>query len=91
MLTVDDDRVPFGTARDIAGLILYAVGLVLETVSDAQKFVFRQRGDRTAICDTGFFAWSRHPNYFGEIIIHFGKAIYLPPLPSPLFETRPWY
>ncbi|KAK3337287.1 hypothetical protein B0T19DRAFT_366122 [Cercophora scortea] len=62
----------FGTGRDIAGVVLYAIGLVMETVSDAQKYRFRSRGDRAAICDKGFFALSRHPNYFGEIIIQFG-------------------
>lgn len=84
-------QAPFGTARDVAGLVLYALGLVLESVSDAQKFAFRQRGDRAAICDTGFFAWSRHPNYFGEIIIHFGKAISpsLPYPPLPLSKSVP--
>jgi len=61
----------FGTARDIAGLVLFALGLLLETVSDAQKYRFRARNDRAAVCDKGFFAWSRHPNYFGEIIIQF--------------------
>ncbi|KAK8034934.1 hypothetical protein PG993_009929 [Apiospora rasikravindrae] len=66
---------PFGTGRDIAGVILYAIGLVMETVSDAQKFAFRQANDKSAVCDKGFFYFSRHPNYFGEIIVQF--SIYM--------------
>ncbi|KAK0731326.1 hypothetical protein B0H67DRAFT_478874 [Lasiosphaeris hirsuta] len=65
----------FGTGRDIAGVILYAIGFIMESVSDVQKYRFRARNDKSAVCDTGFFYVSRHPNYFGEIIIQF--AIYM--------------
>jgi steroid 5-alpha reductase family enzyme len=66
---------PFGTGRDIAGVILYAIGFVMESASDAQKYRFRSRQtDRGAICDGGLFSWSRHPNYFGEILIQFGMS-----------------
>jgi len=63
----------FGTGCDIAGVILYGIGMIMESVSDIQKYNFRKehRNDG-AVCDTGFFNWSRHPNYFGEIIIQFG-------------------
>lgn len=63
----------FGTGRDIAGVVLYAIGLIMEAVSDVQKYNFRKtHKGRAPICDKNFFAWSRHPNYFGEIIIQFG-------------------
>ncbi len=66
----------FGTGRDIAGVILYSIGLIMESVSDVQKYLFKARqSDKSAICDKGFYYWTRHPNYFGEIIIHFGKII----------------
>lgn len=65
-------EVPFGTGRDIAGVILFGVGFVMETVSDAQKYIFRSTHDGKAVCSGGLFAISRHPNYFGEIIQHFG-------------------
>ncbi len=61
----------FGTGRDIAGIIIYAIGLAMETITDFQKYYFRTNNPRSAICDKGFFSWSRHPNYFGEIIIQF--------------------
>ncbi|PBP23027.1 putative oxidoreductase, partial [Diplocarpon rosae] len=62
----------FGSGRDIAGVVLFTLGLVMESVSDVQKYLFRSRqSDKSAICDKGFFAWTRHPNYFGEIIIQF--------------------
>lgn len=64
----------FGSGRDIAGVILFALGLVMEAGSDVQKYLFKSNhsGDKGAVCDTGFWNWSRHPNYFGEIIIQFG-------------------
>lgn len=63
----------FGTGCDIAGVILYCIGLIMESVSDIQKYNFREEHQNDgAVCDTGFFNWSRHPNYFGEIIIQFG-------------------
>jgi steroid 5-alpha reductase family enzyme len=73
----------FGTGRDIAGVILFAIGFVMESVSDVQKYLFRSRNEKSAICDQGLFAVSRHPNYFGEIIIQFGKnPVHQRPLPG---------
>ncbi|KAI4124015.1 MAG: hypothetical protein LQ338_005022 [Usnochroma carphineum] len=62
----------FGTGRDIAGVILFAAGFILESVSDVQKYRFRSDpANKGKVCDVGFFTWTRHPNYFGEIIIQF--------------------
>ena len=62
----------FGTGRDIAGVILFAMGFMLESVSDVQKYQFRSKPENKGkVCDVGLFTWSRHPNYFGEIITQF--------------------
>jgi steroid 5-alpha reductase family enzyme len=63
----------FGTGRDIAGVILFVIGLGMESISDIQKYIFRRDQPKSAVCDKGLFGWSRHPNYFGEIILHFGE------------------
>ncbi|KAL9627562.1 MAG: hypothetical protein Q9204_006477, partial [Flavoplaca sp. TL-2023a] len=66
------DQPAFGTGRDIAGVILFAIGFILESVSDVQKYIFRSKPENKGkVCDVGFFTWTRHPNYFGEIIIQF--------------------
>ncbi|KAI4228604.1 MAG: hypothetical protein L6R40_008115 [Gallowayella cf. fulva] len=66
------DQPAFGTGRDIAGVILFAIGFILESVSDVQKYLFRSNPENKGkVCDIGFFTWTRHPNYFGEIIIQF--------------------
>ena len=64
----------FGTGRDIAGVILFTIGFLMESVSDIQKFQFRSKPENKGkVCDVGLFVWTRHPNYFGEIIIQFCK------------------
>ncbi|EXV00095.1 DUF1295 domain protein [Metarhizium robertsii] len=65
----------FGTGRDIAGIVLFTIGFLMESVSDMQKYNFRKSHDGYAVCDVGLFKVSRHPNYFGEIIIQF--SIYM--------------
>jgi steroid 5-alpha reductase family enzyme len=73
--------VGFGTARDIAGLVLWGVGFVMESVSDVVKFRFRSKNkDSGLVCDKAFWKYTRHPNYFGDIIIHFGGCF--PNMPS---------
>ncbi len=63
----------FGTAADIAGLIMWVLGFFCEAGADIQKFRFRSdERNKGRTCDVGLFAWSRHPNYFGEILVQFG-------------------
>ena len=62
----------FGTAADIVGVIMWVVGFLVEAVADVQKYRFRSNGsNKGRTCDIGLFAWSRHPNYFGEILVQF--------------------
>lgn len=81
----------FGSGRDIAGVVLFVLGFVIEAGADVQKYLFKSRGkgkgDKGAVCDTGFWGWSRHPNYFGEIVIQFGMLLSfttgVTPTPTP--------
>lgn len=53
-----------------AGVALMVGGAVLEAVADHQKSRHQQRGDdKPAVLDTGLWAWSRHPNYFGDSLV----------------------
>jgi steroid 5-alpha reductase family enzyme len=64
----------FNKATDILAVIGFGIGIIMETVSDIQKYRFKQtHKERGAVCNKGFFAWSRHPNYFAEILIQFCK------------------
>ena len=60
----------------IIGLIIWAVGFFFELVSDAQKSRFKANTENKGkFIQEGLWAWSRHPNYFGEIIIWIGVAL----------------
>lgn len=87
---------PLGAAALIGGLV-WLVGFGIEVASDHQKRVFRaDPTHRGRFVTTGLWAWSRHPNYFGEITLWLGIAIIALPalsgwqlvtLISPLFVT----
>ncbi|KAI0631032.1 DUF1295-domain-containing protein [Trametes polyzona] len=63
----------FGTASDILGIIIWVFGVVIESVSDAQKYVWRNHGGpKDRHIDIGLWGWSRHPSYFGEILCWWG-------------------
>lgn len=60
------------------GLVIWAAGLIVETIADAQKFVAKQTpggGDRWV--DTGLWSLSRHPNYFGEMLCWWGVYVFV--------------
>ncbi|RMY45568.1 hypothetical protein D0865_09828 [Hortaea werneckii] len=62
----------FGEATDIIGIIFWVIAFFTEAISDVQKYRFKksERGQQPgAVCNVGFFKYSRHPNYFGEIMI----------------------
>lgn len=77
------------------GMAVWAIGFVIEVVSDRQKRAFRQDPVNSGrFISTGLWAWSRHPNYFGEIVLWLGIALIALPslsewqyvtLISPLF------
>lgn len=79
------------------GIALWLAGFMIEVVADNQKSKFRQDpSNEGRFISTGLWAWSRHPNYFGEITLWTGVAILAVPilsgwqwvvLISPLFVT----
>lgn len=59
------------------GLALWALGFLVEVVADAQKAAFRGHPEnRGRWIETGLWAWSRHPNYCGEITLWFGLTLF---------------
>ncbi len=60
----------------LVGFLVWAFGFGFEVVSDAQKSRFRSNPENKGqFITTGLWAWSRHPNYFGEIVLWIGVAI----------------
>ncbi|CAM9831908.1 unnamed protein product [Ascophyllum nodosum] len=62
---------PGRNPRDIAGLIMFAIGFFFEFVGDIQKDIFKSNGGR-GVCDTGLWYYTRHPNYFGDMLQWWG-------------------
>ncbi|EME79516.1 uncharacterized protein MYCFIDRAFT_204848 [Pseudocercospora fijiensis CIRAD86] len=56
---------------------------------DIQKYRFKQGPGKEpgAVCDVGFFNWSRHPNYFGEIMVQ--VSIYIIAVTPASYGTVP--
>jgi len=59
--------------RDYLGWALFGIGFIVEVVSDQQKFSFRNNpSGKGHWCDVGLWNYSRHPNYFGEMLVWWG-------------------
>lgn len=60
----------------VMGAIVAVIGLILETVADAQKAHFKRKPEnRDRLIMTGLWRYSRHPNYFGEAVFWWGIGI----------------
>jgi steroid 5-alpha reductase family enzyme len=74
------DRADLGWVAFV-GIAVWVVGFVVEVVADRQKSAFRaDPANKGKFIATGLWAWSRHPNYFGEITLWLGIAIIALPL-----------
>jgi steroid 5-alpha reductase family enzyme len=61
---------------DAAAVGMYAAGSLLHTTADLQKKRFKERADSAGrILDRGLWAWSRHPNYFGDFLVYVSWAM----------------
>ena len=58
----------------VVGVVVWAVGLVFETVGDAQLSAYRAqpRESRPKVMDQGLWRYTRHPNYFGDACVWWG-------------------
>jgi steroid 5-alpha reductase family enzyme len=67
--------VPLG-ALAVVGTSIWIAGFAIEAIADRQKTVFRSDpANRDRFITTGLWAWSRHPNYCGEILLWLGVAV----------------
>ena len=81
----------------ILGLLVWILGFAIEVTADAQKSRFNTNPDNKGkFIQTGLWSRSRHPNYFGEIVLWVGVAMIALPilqgwqwvaLISPVFVT----
>jgi len=58
------------------GMVLFSGGLATEAVADRQLSAFLSLPEnRGKVMDRGLWAWSRHPNYLGEVILWWGLGL----------------
>ena len=61
------------TPWDIIGIGLWAIGFFFEAVGDWQLARFKaDPANKGRVMDRGLWAYSRHPNYFGECLVWWG-------------------
>jgi len=64
---------PLWTIFDVSGIILWSSGFFFETVGDFQLTRFKRNpANKGKVMRAGLWAYTRHPNYFGEALIWWG-------------------
>lgn len=75
-----DARTPLD-AFAVVGIVIWLLGMVIEVVADLQKQAFRaDPANKGEFIRTGLWSRSRHPNYFGEILIWVGVFVVAVPV-----------
>jgi steroid 5-alpha reductase family enzyme len=60
----------------VMGAVMWVAGFAFEVIADRQKSQFREDpANAGRFINTGLWARSRHPNYFGEILLWAGIAV----------------
>ena len=70
---------PYGVVMNLLtylGIILFIFGFTIEIIADNQKSAFRSiEANKNRFITSGLWSRSRHPNYFGEILLWFAIAV----------------
>jgi steroid 5-alpha reductase family enzyme len=56
----------------VVGVAVWVVGVLFESIGDAQLAAYKRDPDRGPVMDRGLWAWTRHPNYFGDACVWWG-------------------
>lgn len=71
----------------VVGFLIWLLGFIIEVVADAQKSRFNaDPANKGKFIQTGLWSRSRHPNYFGEIVLWIGIAI----IALPVLQGWAW-
>jgi steroid 5-alpha reductase family enzyme len=89
------DRAPPVGAMGWTGAALAVIGIVFESIGDAQLVAFRRKpANAGKVMDRGLWRYTRHPNYFGDACAWWGlyliaaeTRVGLWALPGPLLLT----
>jgi steroid 5-alpha reductase family enzyme len=71
----------------VLGALLWVFGFAFEIIADAQKSRFRENpANKGRFIQTGLWSRSRHPNYFGEIVLWIGVTV----IALPVLQGWQW-
>lgn len=65
----------------LSGSIVWLIGFAFESIGDYQLMLFiKHKQNKSDIMQTGLWKYTRHPNYFGEVLVWWGIFIMVLPL-----------
>ena len=80
------DQAPMGVIGWL-GALIWLFGFTIEVVADKQKSAFKKDpANAGRFISSGLWSWSRHPNYFGEMLLWFGVAV----MAIPVLQGWQW-
>ena len=60
----------------VVGTLIWIFGFSIEVIADQQKTNFKDDPtNKDSFITVGLWSWSRHPNYFGEMVLWIGIAV----------------
>ncbi|RMG81898.1 MAG: DUF1295 domain-containing protein [Chloroflexi bacterium] len=65
------------TIFDVLGIVIWGIGFYFEAVGDWQLTRFKANPENKGkLLTTGLWAWTRHPNYFGDAAVWWGLYLF---------------
>ena len=60
----------------VIGVLIWIIGFSIEVIADQQKTDFKDNpANESSFITEGLWSWSRHPNYFGEMVLWIGISV----------------
>lgn len=72
------------TSLSVVGMLIWGIGFFFQAVGDYQLSQFVRKNENDVL-NTGLWRYSRHPNYFGEILMWWGIFIAILPLENSIY------
>lgn len=73
LLAAQQSAKPWWTVFDVSGITLWSLGFFFEAIGDFQLARFKRNPlNKGKVMRAGLWAYTRHPNYFGEALIWWG-------------------